>query len=292
MTDERVKSQVEEFFSDGPKPEEAGEWEIEEEINEDPFTIPEAPAADEGETVAAPAERRDPVAPVGEQGELFEPEVSKAPPVVETPSAPSELETLKEQNRLLMAKLEELISKPAVATPPASTPGQAPPVAMTSPGQVMDFVGDEDLDEILSDKEKFNALMSKAVQMAITNSGETFLKSLPSIVQTQVATQTTLRSQVDAFYNENTDLQPVKKVVGSVANEVAALHPDWELGQIFEETAKKVREMLGLKKGEVPVTSAVNPPSQKPALPGAQRGGNRTGGAPLTALQKQIIDIL
>lgn len=291
MGDERVQNQVDEFFSDEPKPELSGDWEVEDEFNEDPFMPPEPVGEDADPVVAPPVEDGHLDQPNGEQGQVVEDQVPVAPPVV-APSIPSsEVETLKEQNKLLMAKLEELLSKSSDLPAPVVPAPQAPaPTPVPAQGAIIDFVGDEDLDEILSSKDKFNALMSKAVQAAITNSGETFLRALPNIVQTQVATQTTLRSQVDAFYNENTDLQPVKKVVANVANEVAAQNPDWDLGKIFEETATKVREMLGLKK-TVGQESSMQP-SVRPALPGTQKGGNRSAGAPLTALQKQIIDIL
>ena len=76
---------------------------------------------------------------------------------------------------------------------------------------------------------------------------QTIVRNLPSMVQTQVATHSSLREATESFYKENEDLLPVRKTVGNVADQVAAEHPDWTIPQLFEETANRTRKILGIK---------------------------------------------
>jgi len=227
--------------------------------------------------------------PAAEEGD------EKTPPEKDEPSdEPDELATLREQNAKLLERIEGLT--PTEAKPPKEGEDVPTPTPQAAPGEPMDFIGDEDLDDILADKDKFNGVLTKIV----TTSMENILRSMPQVVNAQVKQQQTFQTYVDEFYKENEDLAPVRKTVGAVANEVHSEHPDWKLNQIFEETAARTRKMLGLKakalgKGEdTPSVEEPSPASsqKKPALPGTQRGQKGKGSVPLTGQSKHISDVL
>lgn len=274
-----------------------------EEFDDDIFEPPEEASAEEASGEGE--EEHDEVTPE-EQGAATDgvPAVESeesAPAEVAQSTEPAEedsaLAALQAQNKQLLEQFEELqgkiaeMQKPAEPETPAAV-AQVPSIAQQSADGVIDFVGEADLDEILSDKNQFNAFLSNVVQQVQTSTTENIYRNLPSMVQNHVASQQKITTYVDEFYKENSDLVGVKKTVGAVANEVASEHPEMQLEQIFQETATRVRNMLGLvKKANAPRESA-NPAVGKPALPvqGARRSG--TTATKLTGQEKHIQDVL
>ncbi len=285
-----TEQEISDMIGAGTRPE---DWEDEELDLDSPINIP--PKEEEqldlpGMEGKKPAEVPEETVP--ETIDVIDPVL--APVATEAPVAqPSgEMEALKEQNRVLMERLNELMDR--VQNPPAA-PVQAPaatPTSPTTPIDPLDFIGDEDVDELLATKEGVNKLLSTAMQRMMETSQQAVFQQLPKVVQEQVTQQNTMRQFVDSFYDTNKDLQPVKRTVGFVANEVAAANPNKDLNFVLEETAKRVRSMLGIPTGGVPTPTPAEEPSPKPALPGVQKSGSRTGGGTLTGQQKQIIDLI
>lgn len=200
--------------------------------------------------------------------------------------------TLRSQIEELQGMVAELKKAPAQET--SGDGEQQEPKQMTlKDGEVLDFVGEADLDELLSDKNKFNEFLSGFANQIRNNTTEQVYRNMPQMVQTQVQSQQQLKTYVDEFYKSNEDLLPVRKTVGAVANEISAEHPEYDLDTLFTETEAKVRKMMGLKKEALenkPQSSESR--SQSPALP--QRGARRSGGGPkkLTGQEKHIQDVL
>lgn len=286
---EKIQEQVKEFFESGAgeKPEESGTpdgWETEDDIFGDDAPIFVAPV--EEPPAVAPAKEPivgEPIAPVVEKPAVVAPPVSA--PVVENP----ELVALKEQNAKLVEQLNKLMA--GTVTPPPVAAPVVPAPSVPPPQMSLDFVGDEDIDEILSSKDKVNALLGKVMQVAAQH----MVAQLPTTVQGVVAQQHTVNEFVNTFYTENGDLKQVKSVVGAVANTVGREHQDWTLAQVLEETAKRTREMLGLPgKSAVatPPPTLQSAPIRPAALPGGNRGGGRTPVGTHSEMQKQINDLL
>ena len=288
---EKIQEQVKEFFESGAgdKSEEGGTpegWESEEDIFGDDspvFTPPVEEVKEEEPPAVDPP--KEPVS-----GEPVEPVVAEpvvAAPVV-APVENVELAALKEQNAKLVEQLNKLMA--GTITPPATAPVVPVPSA-TTPGMAIDFIGEEDVDEILSSKDKVNALLGKVMQVAAQH----MTAQLPTTVQETVRQQNTVTEFVNTFYTENEDLKHVKSVVGAVANTVGREHQDWTLVQVLDETAKRTREMLGLPGKSMATPSpptAQNVPSRPAGLPGSNKGGGRTPVGTQSELQRQINDIL
>lgn len=307
MNNENQKEQVDQFLTDNPKVE---GWENDDDLDLDsditkPAVSEEPPSAEPpaGETPASatPPVGEVPVAPPATGTPVA---AAAEPPTPVPPTAPDELALLKEQNAKLLEQINELMGKgaaPAAPAAPAGTPPAAAPVVVApAPGTSHDFIGEEDIDEILSSKDKVNTLLGKVLNVAVQQLGTVMQQSLPGTVREQIITQRNVQTVVDAFYDENKDLAMVKKVVGAVSSQVASEHPDWSLGQILQETAVKVRTSLGLPTPAVPAGTppaapaggAPTPPTRPAALPGAMGGGNRGAVGSATAQQKQINELL
>ena len=196
--------------------------------------------------------------------------------------------TLRNQIEELQASIAEM-KKPQESGETGEADAKTMPI---KDGEVLDFVGDQDLDELLSDKNKFNEFLSGVVNQVRNNTTEQVYRNLPQMVQTQVQSQNQLKTFVDEFYKQNEDLLPVRKTVGAVANEIAAEHPEYELNQLFSETEAKVRKMMGLKRDAQQAPESSKSRTESPALP--QRGARRTGERPkkLSGQDKHIQDVL
>lgn len=249
---EGEESKEEGDVDDDPKPEEDKEDKAGEEAEEE---------ADEEEETGAEEAAEEP----GEE----EPE--------EEEDEPSDLET---QNRLLLEQIESL-----QAGKPAEEAKEEIEEIVTS------FIGDdEDLDEIISDKGKLNALLLKVQTATQASTTKDILTKIPQIIVSQVQKQKVINDAVEEFYAENEDLKIVKRTVGKVANEVAADNPEWTLDKVFKETGKRTRKLLGMKEDAI---AKKKTPKRRPALPkGSGKGRGRVTQDSLTGVEKEVQELV
>ena len=116
----------------------------------------------------------------------------------------------------------------------------------------LDFAGGADLDELSRDPKKLNEFANKIYQKAVTDTrkvlGEGVLRTIPDIVKTNITMMTNLKKASDKFYNDNEDLEPFKKVVSAVFEDVAAENPDKRFDEILGKVAGESRKRLGLQR--------------------------------------------
>ena len=181
-----------------------------------------------------------------------------------------DLETLKAQNAQLLAQVNELSGVTPVPKP-AEKPaeGQENP----KPEAEIDFLGDQDLEELLDSKENFNKFMNQVYQQARRDAAEQTLLSIPSVVGNQVRMQTSLNNAIKEFYDDNPELAQARPYVGRVADQVASENPDWTMSQIFAEVATRAKKGLGLS--TKPGKKSAKKPTRKPGLPSRSGGGSR-----------------
>lgn len=207
-------------------------------------------------------------------------------PKPEVPDEPSDPEVNEEEiaafdegsltprEKMLLDRLEKItgerldLTKVSGPTEPEVEPTTVPEAATHN------FLEGLDIDEVLSSSENLNKLLlmvhGRALQEAQKLAAENIMRSLPQVISNFVTQHITMKQTVEDFYKTNSDLSHVKKTVAAVANEVQAENPDFSLDQIFDVTAKKVRQMLNLKgppaNGTNPVRQNKNPgfvPGQK-----------------------------
>uniref|UniRef100_A0A6M3K7Q6 Uncharacterized protein n=1 Tax=viral metagenome TaxID=1070528 RepID=A0A6M3K7Q6_9ZZZZ len=227
--------------------------------------------------------------PEPEPEPIVEPEPIIEPKSEDEPE--DEVASLKNQNELLLRRLDALEgkSKDVVKEPddPGEKPDEKKPISF--------LTDDDDIDEILSKKEKLNEfalrIYQKAIDDASSSTRESVFRSIPQVVVQQVQQQMVLREGINEFFKENKDLIPARKTVGAFANEVVAEHPEWTLKEVFVEAEKKTREALGIKKRALKEV-AKSEGDRNPALVGKIKGNKAKDSDRRSGLQTEIDDII
>ena len=194
-----------------------------------------------------------------------------------TDAPEDELTKVKREADELRNKLAEFEST-KTKTPKTKAPSTDAPIIEE------DFVKDIDLDEVTREPSAFNKLLNKIYTKAIqTVRGETkkakeeTLQTIPDIVVNKIELQKSLKEMSDRFYNKNKDLEPFKRVVGVVFEELAAENPKAKYNEVLEKVGVETRKRLGLKehKVEVKPKSKSDDESDPPPLP-RKKGGRVT----------------
>lgn len=215
------------------------------------------------------------------------------------------LDALVKQNQELMKQLNEVAAgrytPPAQPTSAPSGPPAATPSSQgregTPAGPAPFLESEDDFNRVLDKVENFNALLENVVKRAKAEAAEEALLSLPRLAEQLVNQQLTLRMAADEFYKVNADLAPYRNFVGFVTNEVAAAHPEYDLRTLLDESAKEVRNRIGLTGMQPPPTAPAAPAAPSapggPAFapgPGARPG--RTAQPKISGQEQQILDLL
>ena len=240
------------------------------------------------------------------------PEVTETP-VVETPAeevekpaetptdAPTGWEAEKQelQSRidLLVGQVEKLseVKLQKAGQTPKEEKVVAPKAALKAQAETtppdegpVDFLGDDTIDVLIDEEGKFNKVLNSVYQTAVQEAEkkvfEKVLTSIPDIIVGHLNRQTTIQQVVKTFYGSNKDLEPVKRTVAAVANDVHSENPDWEITEVLKEAANRTRQMLGIKKG------SSKPNEDSPAF--AKSGGAKSPKKTVTTLQNEIDDLI
>jgi hypothetical protein len=205
------------------------------------------------------------------------------PPKVEPPAQEEEtLEELRERNKLLLARVEELTPVPGVTATPTPkpdesgvpTPTPAPPTAPVVVGEEIDFLAGQSVDDLIDDPKKFNTLLNsiylKAKSDAKEDAAKAVLTALPGVVSSEVVNTTNTNAVVNEFYQQNEDLVAVKKTVMAVAAQVHAEKPEFGHVDVLKEAAIRTRKLLGLRAPKPKTDSKFGDPAF------VDKGGTRT----------------
>jgi len=115
-----------------------------------------------------------------------------------------------------------------------------------------DFIGDQDIEDIIHDKDTFNKLLNSVYTKGVNDSKkistEDILSSIPDIVKHNLNLLTLLKETSDKFYNDNKDLVPFKRVVAAVFEDIAAQNPDKKYTELMNLVAPEARKRLDLHK--------------------------------------------
>jgi len=216
-------------------------------------------------------------------------EGKKVEEVVDNEVELSEIDEIKKQNTILMQRIEELSGKIISPTAPIKEKISEVVEEEKKPN-VYDLIGDNDIDDVLGSKELFNVAIAKAMQVAEERAIQKILVSIPGIVMRQTEQQLAIKQATDEFYIENPDLEPVKKTVAAVANEIYSTNPQLTIAEIFTKSAEKTREILGLRKK---ANTLINEQGRSPELVQRTTGARgRTKEPSLDKFQQELQDLL
>ncbi len=107
----------------------------------------------------------------------------------------------------------------------------------------VDFVGDDDVEELMNNKDALNKLLN-TVRLDAYNLA---LRNLPSLTAGLVDKRQAIKNAVVKFYEDNPDLAKVKDYVSSIAQKTQNKYPLLDNDTLFKLTAKQVRKDLGMK---------------------------------------------
>ena len=205
----------------------------------------------------------------------------------ETDETEVSVESLRAQNAALIARLNalEAANLATPAKPVGATGATTPTPAAVVPGKPKFLTENDDIDDILSERDKLEGLLQRVYERAREDALPQEYKDLPSFLGEQVQRQMVLREGVREFFSANSDLLAVRKTVGALTNEVVAEHPEWNLSQVLTEAETRTRTLLGIKK---PV---VRTDGRNPALGGKGSSRKKTGDT-RTSMQKELDDLM
>lgn len=155
-----------------------------------------------------------------------------------------------EKDKTIRELREKLAEKEKVKEPELEPeqPPEPPPLTF----EEQDFIGDIDLDELARDPKEFNNLLNNLYKKAVTDTrnllAENILRAIPEIVRSNITVMDNLKKASDEFYTNNQDLQPFKKVVATVFEEVASNNPGKPFEDLFPMVADEARKRLDLHK--------------------------------------------
>jgi hypothetical protein len=191
---------------------------------------------------------------------------------VELPPTDDELTQLKKENEELRLKVADKVVE--------VKPKEKPPIT-DAPVEDHDFLKDVDIDEVTRDTSSFNKLLNtiykKAVESVrgeVRKTKEETIQSIPNIVSTNMELQKTLKEMSDNFYESNKDLQPFKKVVAVVFEEIASQNPKLPYNEVLGKVGVETRKRLELK--PIVITPNVKDDDPPPSLPRVKKGGRVT----------------
>lgn len=257
-------------------------------------TPAESPAGDnEKETHPTDGEELPTETSSGEEpaGQESADESEEGEPPIEGEVVPAEssdeLTTLRTQVESLTKIINDLAGgdKPVAPISEETPTGEAVPVDAT----VEKLLETMDFDQVMDKKESFVKFFLDAMEVVKAETVQQTLLSIPQVVGSVVHRQASLRDVAMTFYTTHPELKPVKQYVGKVATQISAENPEWDIQQVFEETAKKVKDTLNIL-DVVQKTEKKEVTKPKPALPGVTSVRNPS--KPSGGLQSEIDDLI
>lgn len=213
---------------------------------------------------------------------------------------PKEDEPTPEENKDEIIKgLRERISdmegrarEPEPAEKPPEKEPETPDTPATPPpahAEAIDFIGDEDIEELTGDKEGLNKLLNAVYQRGVSDSEEKVLRDIPEIVRTNVALNSELAETSRKFYTDNPDLAGFKPVVAAVFEEVSSKNADKNMGDLLPIVEKEVRTRLQLHKKAVEPDKKIDKKDNPPKLPTVGRKAGEIEDKPDTSSMESEI---
>lgn len=194
-------------------------------------------------------------------------------------------EPLTERERYLVAKINELSG---VGIDGAQTP-QTTQIEF----EPIDFVGDQDIDEILDTKESLNKFMMRVYESGARAAANIVSQQVPQQVSSTVTRAQAMKEIVDEFYSQNEDLDQMRHTVAMVASEIIKETPDVPMNDLMNQAAERTRKMLRL-----PPKSKVTPKgksiskNKRPAFAGPNRGRGAKPKDRRDSLEKEVADLV
>lgn len=142
------------------------------------------------------------------------------------------------------------------------------------------YVTEEELDEVISDPEKFNAAMQKVAKHSYNKALEEVMRVVPRLVSRVAGIEVANQAAAADFYRANSDLIPHKAAVQKIYTDMVNKNPDAKPFELLKTLAPEVRTRLKLKTKQTKTKNKVDRKKKASFAPGSGPGGGRTPGPP------------
>lgn len=215
---------------------------------EEPDPEPEVDPKPDPEPEIDPIPEPEPEPDLEVKDEITDPDPDPDPDPEPEPTPDPDKITLLENE---IAELKKKLEPPKVEPEPEPDPAPVKDPEI----QIEDFVGENDLDDLTRDPEKFNSILNNIYKRAIEaarkemkDQNESVIKSIPDITKSTLAVYSMLEKARNDFYAENKDLKAFPKVVSAVFEEKMAENPDKPYNEVLKLVGPEVRVRLDLHK--------------------------------------------
>jgi hypothetical protein len=106
--------------------------------------------------------------------------------------------------------------------------------------QDIEFLGEEEIQEMREDPQKFNEVMSRLYHAM----REDLVRVVPEIAERAMNRKSTVQQAVDKFWAENEDLQDKAQVVQAAAQQVQSANPNASMQAILNKAGEVARQWL------------------------------------------------
>jgi hypothetical protein len=206
---------------------------------------------------------------VGDANEL---DILNTPPeTVDTPPATNEEDSservVPDENSVEYWKSRSLNAEKILNEEAAnSAVDKTPPEDYTKPVSLsnQDFIGDMDISELSTNKEKFNEVLNK---MRITTYNEAVtevVKKLPHIINLITSKHIQANNDMQTFLSTNPDIVSNKNYFVKIVNEVQGKNPELNHAQLLTKSAEEFRLRLKTSVKQAEPTPAQIKPTQSP----------------------------
>lgn len=193
----------------------------------------------------------------------------------EQPAQPDRLGELERQNIALQAQIEAMTKMLRPAETAAPETAQPAPTAFEAKGFEPDLT-DEDIEAFVAgDSADVKRILAKVAKQIVDHQftvAQEIYREVPKIAGDAAWQRQTMQAKVEDFYKANPELaQPAARTLaGRIANEIQAEHPDWDVDQIFAETAVRSKRTIAELTGPAFAEATAGKPSQPQQNPGNQ----------------------
>lgn len=150
------------------------------------------------------------------------------------------------------------------------------------------FLKDLDLEDVTRDPKEFNKLLNSIYQKAVTDTQKTVSTEVTQSIPDMINVVSNLQKATDDFYNKNKDLEPFKKVVAHVFDDLITANPNKSYAKVMLDVAQETRKRLELPK---PTNKKVDK-GTPPRLPSKKKKPGRTDHKPKPSSLEEGIDAM
>lgn len=165
---------------------------------------------------------------------------------------------------------------------------KAPTTKAPTVFEEQDFLKDLDLEEVTGDPKEFNKLLNSIYQRAVTDTQKTVNAEVTQSIPNMVSVVSNLQKATSDFYDANKDLEPFKKVVAHVFDDLVSAEPNKAYDEIMLDVALETRKRLELPK---PTNKKVDK-GTPPKLPNKKKKPGRSDPKPKSSPLEEGIDAM